>query len=200
MSETKGAYLLLFHGRTNPNDDLQTWGIAGPRIGPCQVSMTYGSLKIHPLDWEDVLVLPTNPDGDLIWFDGVWYADAEVQVIADGPPGGDGVSWDDCKRMVYGWDEACAIVNAWEESRAKERQEAEEGDRMFTCPACLTKVPGVGDLYVCLNCGDEYPEKFIDADGDLIDNYCQDCTVANGDGKTLDLNRFICSRCCNERG
>lgn len=62
-------YLRLFHGRTDPNQQMDDWGSDGPLIGPVNISWTYGWLRING----DHLV---NYD-DLIYFEGVYYGDME---------------------------------------------------------------------------------------------------------------------------
>ena len=76
------AYLRLFHGRTDPDENLDDWGLNGPVFGPFPfVSVTYaceirlgnesdGVLKIH---------------GDVVHYDGVFYGD---WCVFDGPPAG----------------------------------------------------------------------------------------------------------------
>lgn len=39
-------YAQLFHGRTNPKQDMEDWGFEGPVIGPTDFGMTYGQLRI----------------------------------------------------------------------------------------------------------------------------------------------------------
>jgi hypothetical protein len=55
-----------------------------------------------------------------------------------------------------------------------------------------------GEEFTCRGCNQTLKARTADADGDLIDNYCQDCSVASGDGMTLDLQRAaVCAECCD---
>lgn len=73
-------YLRLFHGRTNPGQDMEDWGPDGPYIGPFSaVTWTYGELKLHtPDNFEH---LDKKMDGDMILYDGMWYGDFELRWI-----------------------------------------------------------------------------------------------------------------------
>ncbi|MCA9041924.1 MAG: hypothetical protein KDA65_16335 [Planctomycetaceae bacterium] len=64
------AYLELFNGRTDPNQEMQDWGVEGPVFGPypwfhttyqCEIQFgESGLLKIQD---------------DLIYYDGIFYGD-----------------------------------------------------------------------------------------------------------------------------
>jgi hypothetical protein len=63
-------YLHLFHGRTDPEQQMNEWGTDGPYIGPTYIGWTYGGLKVnheHLLQKED-----------MIYYDGVYYGDCCV--------------------------------------------------------------------------------------------------------------------------
>jgi len=70
-------YLRLFHGRTDPSQDMDGWGTDGPVFGPHEfVHTTYvTTVKLG------------NPDGncgelfmyeDMLYYDGVYYGDWTV--------------------------------------------------------------------------------------------------------------------------
>ncbi len=70
-------YLNLYHGRTDPNKDMDgEWGTNGPIIGPIQLSHTYGLIKIHDKDWDEFSHL--NMYEGMVFFDGVYYGDFEI--------------------------------------------------------------------------------------------------------------------------
>lgn len=49
-----GLYLALFHGRTDPSEDMEDWGFDGPMIGPLKfVHTTYGNEIKFEFDSED---------------------------------------------------------------------------------------------------------------------------------------------------
>ncbi|MBT7989617.1 MAG: hypothetical protein HN769_07055 [Anaerolineae bacterium] len=69
-------YLRLYHGRKDPQEDLEDWGSEGPIFGPyISIQITYGAhIKMHTpegfadLFWED----------DLIYYDGIYYCDIGI--------------------------------------------------------------------------------------------------------------------------
>ena len=65
-------YLMLWHGRENPDDDLSTWGEDGPIFGPFPYfHMTYNcDIKFSEDDGHDLSVIE-----DLVYYDGVYYGD-----------------------------------------------------------------------------------------------------------------------------
>ena len=69
-------YLRLFHGRTNPNQNLDDWGTDGPIFGPYEfVHTTYASnLKLGKENLCDELFCFE----DMIYYDGVYYGDWTV--------------------------------------------------------------------------------------------------------------------------
>ena len=81
-----GMYLKLFHGRDDPEEDMDDWGYEGPTIGPLVwAHTTYNShfrvRLVHPVQWEE-LGFPTyneEPDfefkDDMIVFNGCYYGD-----------------------------------------------------------------------------------------------------------------------------
>ena len=78
---TKGRlYLRLYHGRTDPNQQLEDWGFNGPTFGPLNsVVVTYlSTIRIHSQRHHDALWLDTS-DGMVLW-QGNYYGDFEVFV------------------------------------------------------------------------------------------------------------------------
>jgi hypothetical protein len=71
------VYLSLFHGRKNPNEQLDGWGEQGPIIGPIEVSFTYGNIKLHHgTNWDDWEHM--HHYEDMIFLDGIYYGDFEI--------------------------------------------------------------------------------------------------------------------------
>jgi hypothetical protein len=68
-------YVRLYHGRENPNDQMDDWGFNGPIIGECNVSWTYGTLRLHASNGDEVC-LPILED--MIFLDGCYYGDFEI--------------------------------------------------------------------------------------------------------------------------
>jgi hypothetical protein len=71
-------YIRLFHGRTDPNQDMDDWGTDGPIFGPylsvhttyaCRIKMIKADSSFHEL-----LVYPE----DTIFYDGVYYGDWSI--------------------------------------------------------------------------------------------------------------------------
>jgi hypothetical protein len=77
------VYLELFHGRHDPEEDLDDWGFDGPVIGPLPFfHMTYGShIKMgDPLSKNQgthIEELGVDENG-LVMFQGAWYGDVSV--------------------------------------------------------------------------------------------------------------------------
>lgn len=80
--------LQLFHGRTDPKQDMTDWGTVGPVFLVTYVHTTYGSdIKLgipHVVAGEEAA-----GDGDLevddqglVYYDGVWYGDWSVAPIS----------------------------------------------------------------------------------------------------------------------
>lgn len=69
-------YISLYHGRTNPNQNMDFWGTYGPVIGPVNVSITYGQIKVIDPVSEELEFFQIF--GDMIFLDGVYYADLEI--------------------------------------------------------------------------------------------------------------------------
>lgn len=70
-------YLRLFHGRTNPRQDMDDWGSDGPVLGPYLFAHTTYA-------WDIKL---GKPDGncdelyafeDMVYYDGIYYGDWTV--------------------------------------------------------------------------------------------------------------------------
>jgi hypothetical protein len=71
------VYIKLFHGRTDPKQEMDSWGSAGPVFGPFDwVHVTYNTeIKLgHGSDSDIELEF----DGDLVYYDGIWYGDWSV--------------------------------------------------------------------------------------------------------------------------
>jgi hypothetical protein len=70
-------YIRLFHGRTDPNQDMDDWGSDGPVLGPYKfVHTTYAyHIKLgKPDDDCDELFVYE----DMLYYDGIYYGDWSV--------------------------------------------------------------------------------------------------------------------------
>ena len=68
-------YLELFHGRTDPNQDMDDWGTLGPIFEIDNVNITYGAhIKLQAEDDELFSELFVN-DQQLVHYGGVFYGD-----------------------------------------------------------------------------------------------------------------------------
>ncbi len=65
-------YLMLWHGRANSDEELSTWGAAGPVFGPFPYfQMTYGiEIKFAREDGYRLSVVH-----GLVYYDGMYYGD-----------------------------------------------------------------------------------------------------------------------------
>jgi hypothetical protein len=103
-------YIRLFHGRTDPKQEMDDWGSDGPILGPYQYAhTTYNChLKLGKPDGgcdELYIVAP-----DLLFYDGVYYGDWSVF-------GGDELKADEFKLSIY--DSAKAKPPKFEKRQAR---------------------------------------------------------------------------------
>jgi hypothetical protein len=75
-------YLRLYHGRKNPEQDMDDWGFNGPIFGPLSaVVMTYlTTIRLHGTRPCDELWLETTRD--MVLWQGDYYGDFEVFVAS----------------------------------------------------------------------------------------------------------------------
>lgn len=83
-----GMYLSLFHGRTDPDQDMDDWGTDGPYFGPLKhVGFTYGRLSclVDTQDNESGVLLNAEDlmyqHDDMVFYDGVYYGDWKVFIV-----------------------------------------------------------------------------------------------------------------------
>jgi len=71
-------YLRLYHGRTDPDQQMDDWGFDGPTFGPisCYVQTYCGTFRIYGEDHISEVWLETQDD--MIRWDGCFYGDLEV--------------------------------------------------------------------------------------------------------------------------
>jgi hypothetical protein len=76
-------YLRLYHGRTDPRQEMDDWGFVGPTFGPlsCYVHTYCCTFRIHGADDTSEVWLETHDD--MIRWDGCFYGDMEVFVAGD---------------------------------------------------------------------------------------------------------------------
>ena len=72
------VYIRLFHGRTDPNQDMDDWGSDGPVFGPYQyVHTTYNChLRLGKSDDSCDELQIVEPD--MLYYDGVYYGDWSI--------------------------------------------------------------------------------------------------------------------------
>ena len=70
-------YIRLFHGRSDPEQDMDDWGSDGPVFGPCQfVHTTYSSLvRLGSGDGSCDELFTVE---DMLYYDGVYYGDWSI--------------------------------------------------------------------------------------------------------------------------
>lgn len=76
------VYLKLFHGRTDPEEQLDDWGSNGPTLGPLEyVHCTYFTHLQAAVSCNDNreeafdLFFATTTEQDMLYWDGVLYGD-----------------------------------------------------------------------------------------------------------------------------
>lgn len=80
-------YLRLYHGRCNPDQEMDDWGFVGPTFGPlsCYVHTYCSTFRIHGASDTSELWLETH--GDMIRWGGSFYGDLEVFVAGENDRG-----------------------------------------------------------------------------------------------------------------
>jgi hypothetical protein len=73
-----GLYLELYHGRNDPDVDMEDWGFEGPVLGPLKfIHFTYHShYRVELLNGE--ATDPISYYDDMIFYDGKWYGDWSI--------------------------------------------------------------------------------------------------------------------------
>ena len=76
-------YLRLYHGRTDPAQDMDGWGFAGPTFGPlsCYVHTYCRTFRIHAECGTEEAWLETCDD--MIRWGGSFYGDMELFIARD---------------------------------------------------------------------------------------------------------------------
>jgi hypothetical protein len=70
-------YIRLFHGRTDPNQNMDDWGTDGPVFGPYEFAHTTYSYHLK-LGNADDNVQELFMYEDMLYYDGVYYGDWTV--------------------------------------------------------------------------------------------------------------------------
>lgn len=77
-------YLHLFHGRTDPNQDMEDWGFAGPTFGPLNsVHQTYATELRFYGEREAAEMWLSRCDDMVVW-DGGYYGDVAIFIAGAG--------------------------------------------------------------------------------------------------------------------
>ena len=75
----------LYHGRTDPEQDMQDWGSQGPVLFVDGVTVTYGgSIRIMFTGQDDYEFLEEYLLEDMFFYDGVYYGDFAFQPVDSG--------------------------------------------------------------------------------------------------------------------
>ena len=126
-------YLRLWHGRQNPNEDLDDWGTDGPILGPFDsIGGTYCSdLKAFSGDDHEVWFTFHQ---DLLYYDGMFYGDWSVcqdaGVRVEKADQGKADLPKDLKDWLFTCCDECA---------------REYRDILFKCPHCGADMGGADD-------------------------------------------------------
>lgn len=84
-------YLHLFHGRSDPAQQMNDWGFDGPTFGPTGGVQVTSACHIQLMVGDAMLVL--RVDGSMVYYDGEWYGGWVVLPEAPGAV----VEYDDAK-------------------------------------------------------------------------------------------------------
>lgn len=85
-----GMYLFAYHGRSDPEQELSSWGFDGPTIGPLkEFCVTYlASVTLMFADDTEINGGPGSVirfEQDMLYVSGSWYGDWETFYHAGGP-------------------------------------------------------------------------------------------------------------------
>jgi len=85
--QTGKMYVRLYHGRTDPEQDMDDWGFQGPTFGPlsCYVHTYCSTFRIHGESNASELWLETHRD--MIRWGGSFFGDLEVFVAGENDRG-----------------------------------------------------------------------------------------------------------------
>lgn len=83
-----GVYLYLMHGRKDPEQDMDDWGLEGPYIGPLRNMHTTYASTLHLKFADGKETGPLYPEvmciaDDMLYWDGVYYGDWSVFYVGD---------------------------------------------------------------------------------------------------------------------
>jgi hypothetical protein len=85
MNKQKSPNLMtleLYHGRADPNMDVDGWGTQGPLLYVDVVLVTYcDSIRLQFTGEPDIEFLNEYVEGDCFYYDGVYYGDWSVQPL-----------------------------------------------------------------------------------------------------------------------
>jgi hypothetical protein len=75
-------YLRLYHGRTNPDQDMPGWGFAGPTFGPLSCYVQTYCCHFRAFGESDRGEVWFQTHDDMIRWDGAYYGDMELFIAA----------------------------------------------------------------------------------------------------------------------
>jgi hypothetical protein len=70
-------YLQLYHGRTDPREQMDAWGFTGPTFGPltCVVQTYFCTLRLHGDPHREIWLEQSD---DMIVWEGAYYGDMSI--------------------------------------------------------------------------------------------------------------------------
>jgi hypothetical protein len=68
-------YIHLFHGRSDPYENLEDWGTEGPIFGPFECIQSTYACDIHLRNSDDTEYRGLRYYDDMVYYDGVYYGD-----------------------------------------------------------------------------------------------------------------------------
>ena len=82
-------YLHLFHGRTDPEEDMDTWGTDGPVLKIEGFHLTYGNV-MHVgvpdhIGYDEWLDMDLDHETGLVYYNGVYYGDFSIFATGTDP-------------------------------------------------------------------------------------------------------------------
>lgn len=93
----------LYHGRTDPNKEMDDWGTGGPLLYVDCVLVTYNdSIRLQFTGQEDIEFLFEYVESDCFYYDGVYYGDWSVQPLGSDAEMGKTPELFDIKKSLKG--------------------------------------------------------------------------------------------------
>lgn len=80
------VYINLYHGRTDPDVDIDDWGMVGPTLGPFDYVTTTYLHNIRASANNNFNIYTFDTEKDMLLYDGVYYGDWSISATPINEP------------------------------------------------------------------------------------------------------------------